>query len=44
MEETNQGVNDFSFGYMMNPTLYKNKTFKYQVKTCFKNTFDKDTD
>ena len=43
MEETNQRINEFSFGYMFNPTLYENKAFKYQVKACFKNTFGKDT-
>ena len=43
MEEINQRINDFSFGYMMNPTLYKNKAFKDQVKACFINTFGKDT-
>ena len=43
MEETNQLINDFSFGYMLNPNLYNNKAFKYQVKACFKKTFGKDT-
>ena len=43
MEETNQLINEFSFGYMVNPTLYKNKSFKDQVKACFKNKFGKDT-
>ena len=43
MEETNQRINEFSFGYMLNPTLYKNKAFKDQVKACFKNTFGKDS-
>ena len=43
IEETNQRINEFSFGYMMNPTLYKNKAFKEQVKACFRNTFGKDT-
>ena len=28
IEETNQRINDFSFGYTMNTTLYKNKAFK----------------
>ena len=43
MEETNQRINEFSFGYMLNPTLYQKKAFKDQVKACFKNTFGKDT-
>ena len=43
IEETNQRINEFSFGYMMNPNLYKNKAFKEQVKACFRNTFGKDT-
>ena len=43
MEETNQRINDFSFGYMMNPNLYKSKAFKEQVKACFRNTFGPDT-
>ena len=28
---------------MINPTLYKNKYFKEQVKVCFRNTFGPDT-
>ena len=43
IEEKNQRINEFSFGYMLNSTLYKNKAFKDQVKACFKNTFGKDT-
>ena len=43
IEETNQRINEFSFGYILNPTLYTNKVFKKQVKSCFKNTFGKDT-
>ena len=43
IEETNQRINDFSFAYMLNPTLNKNKAFKEQVKSCFRNTFDQDT-
>ena len=43
IEETNQRINEFSFGYMMNPTLYKNKAFKEQVKVCFRNKFGPDT-
>ena len=43
IEETNQRINEFSFGYMMNPTLFKNRAFKEQVKVCFRNTFGLDT-
>ena len=43
IEEKNQLINEFSFGYMMNPTLYKKKYFKEQVKSCFRNTFGQDT-
>ena len=39
IEETNQRINEFSFGYMTNPTLLKKKGFKEQVKVCFRNTF-----
>ena len=34
IEETNQLINEFSFAYMLNPHLNKNKAFKDQVKTC----------
>ena len=43
LEETNQRINEFSIGYMMNPTLYNNRAFKEQVKVSFKNTFGPDT-
>ena len=43
IEEKNQRINEFSFGCMMNPTLYKNKDFKEQVKVRFRNTFSSDT-
>ena len=32
-----------SFEYMCNPTLYKHKVFKDQVKSCLGNTFSADT-
>ena len=35
LEETNQLINDFSIGYMMNPIFNRNRDFKYQVKVCF---------
>ena len=44
IEETNERMNEFSFAYMLNPTLYKNKVFKDQVKSCLGNTFGADTD
>ena len=43
IEEKNQRINEFSIGYMMNPTLFKNRDFKDQVKVCFKHTFGPDT-
>ena len=43
LEDTNQRINEFSIGYMMNPNLYKNRAFKDQVKVCFKHTFVPDT-
>ena len=39
IEETNQRINKFSIGYMMNPTLNRNIAFKYQVRVSLKNTF-----
>ena len=43
LEEKNQLINDLSIGYMMNPNLNKNKTFREQVKVCLKNTFGPST-
>ena len=43
LEETNQRINEFSIGYMINPTLYRNRSYKDQVKVCFKQTFGPDT-
>ena len=37
LEETNQRINEFSIGYMMNPNLNRNRYFKDQVKVCLKN-------
>ena len=42
-EETNQRINEFSIGYMMNPNLSTNKAFKEQVKLCMKATFSTST-
>ena len=39
LEETNQRINQFSIGYMMNPNLSINKAFKYQLKICMETTF-----
>ena len=36
IEETNQPINEVSFGYMFNKTLYTNKDFREQVKACLK--------
>ena len=43
IEETNQRINEFSIGYMTNPTLNRNIDFKDQVKVFLKNTFGPDT-
>ena len=43
IEITNERINEFSFAYMCNPTLYKHKFFKDQVKSCLGNTFGADT-
>ena len=42
-EETNQRINEFSFGYMFNTALHTNKVFRDQVKACLNNTFGADT-
>ena len=42
IEETNERINEFSFAYMFNPTLYTNKVFRELVKVCLSNTFGKD--
>ena len=43
IEETNERMNEFSFAYMCNPTLYRHKVFKEQVKLCLNSTFCADT-
>ena len=43
LEETNQRINEFSIGYMTNPTLNRTRAFKYQMKAFLKNTFGPDT-
>ena len=43
IEITNEQINEFYFAYMCNPTLYKHKVFKEQVKLCLNNTFGADT-
>ena len=39
LEETNQRINEFYIGYMINPNLNMNKVFIDQVKICMKTTF-----
>ena len=39
LEETNQRINEFSIGYIMNPNFHKNRAFKEKVKGFLKNTF-----
>ena len=38
LEETKQLKNQFSIGYMINPTLNIKKSFKEQVTKCMKTT------
>ena len=39
LEETNDRINQFSVGYIINPNFHKNKAFKEKVKGFLKNTF-----
>ena len=39
LEETKERINEFSIGYMINPTLNINKAFKEQVTKCMKTSF-----
>ena len=39
LEETRERNNEFSIGYMTNPTLNIRKSFKEQVTKCMKTTF-----
>ena len=39
IEETSKRINEFSFGYMFNLTLYTKKVFREKVKACLKHTF-----
>ena len=39
LEETNKRINEYSIGYMKNPSLSINKAFKEQVQICMKTTF-----
>ena len=43
IEIANERINEFSFAYMCNPTLYRHTVFKEQVKLCLNNTFGADT-
>ena len=42
-EETNQRINEFSIGYMVNPNLNMKKLFREKVKVCRKTTFSSST-
>ena len=42
IEIKNERINEFSFAYMCNPTLFRHKVFKEQVKLCLKDTFGTD--
>ena len=39
LEETKERINKFSIGYMINPTLDINKSFREQVNKCMKILF-----
>ena len=39
IEETEERINDFLIGYMINPTLNITKIFIEQVNKCMKTTF-----
>ena len=39
LEETKERINEFSIGYMINPTLVNNKALKDQETKCIKNKF-----
>ena len=39
LEETGERINEFEIGYMINPNLHVNKTFRYQVEKCMNTTF-----
>ena len=43
LEETNQRINEFSIGYMINPNLSMKKYFREQVKVCMRITFSTST-
>ena len=43
IEETNQRINEFPIGCMMNPNFSTNKVFREQVKLCMKTTFSTST-
>ena len=43
LEETNQRINEFSIGYIMNPNFIMNKAFREQVKVCMKAKFSTST-
>ena len=40
---TNERINEFSFAYICNPTLFRHRVFKKQLKLCLKDTFGADT-
>ena len=39
IEETKEHINEFEIGYMINPNLNVNKSFKEKVEKCMNNTF-----
>ena len=39
IHETKKPINEFTIGYMINPGLNVNKSFREQVEKCMFNTF-----
>ena len=39
LKETNERIDEFSIGYMINTTLIINKDFREQMTKCMKTTF-----
>ena len=40
LNETKQRINEFEIGYMINPSLYVYKSFRYQLENFMNTTFD----
>ena len=40
INEDKKPINDFKIGYMINPNLNVNRTFREQMQKCMKTTFN----